>query len=349
MATETAVVAPAPQFPPATALPDPFAGLEASTSRAPETFLQLVWKRFRKNKAAVASMWVLLALFLICFPGAVLFVAPEQAVIPNHDGYPVKPSVIAPFDTDDAAFNERIRDYLEKRPLPFALGLASHPFGTDSLGRDYLSRCLYGGRISLTVGFVAVAIAVSIGTLLGASAGFFGGITDSAISRFTEIMLSFPTFFLIITIQAVLSPNIYNVMAVIGFTSWMGVSRLVRGQVLAQKEEEYIQASRASGAGIPRILLRHLIPNSVGPIVVAATLAIPGAILTESALSYFGMGVQPPMPSWGNMVSDAREWVITRGAERWWLITYPGLLIAITVIAFNFLGEGLRDALDPRA
>ena len=329
---------------------DPFAGLEQANTLAPESFQQLVVRRFKKNKAAVVSFWILLLLFVLCFPGALLFVSPDQPTIPRHKGQPLPPGVASWAEApNDPGFMETSERFAKERKLPMALGLQNHLWGTDELGRDYLSRCLYGGRISLTVGFVAVAIAVSIGTLLGAAAGFFGGTVDGAISRFTEVMLSFPTFFLIITIQASLSPNIFNVMAVIGITSWMGVSRLVRGQVLAQKEEEYIQASRASGAGLTRILLRHLIPNSVGPIIVAATLAIPAAILTESALSYFGMGVQPPMPSWGNMVSDAQKWVVTRGMGMWWLVTYPGLLIAMTVIAFNFLGEGLRDALDPRS
>lgn len=341
----TAAAIPMPS-PPA----DPFARIEQIALGRRESFGQLIWRRFCKNRAAVVSSWILVFLFVICFPGALLFVPPEQTTIPHHNGFPVAPG---PVDFskahEDVSFMNKLVQFQESRKVPIALGLRTHPWGTDELGRDYLARCLYGGRISLTVGFVAVAIAVSIGTLLGALAGFFSGFVDSLISRFTEIMLSFPTFFLIITIQAALSPNIFNVMVVIGFTSWMGVSRLVRGQVLALKEEEYIQASRASGAGISRILLRHLIPNSVGPIIVAATLAIPGAILTESALSYFGMGVQPPMPSWGNMVADAQKWVITRGLTMWWLATYPGLLIAITVIAFNFLGEGLRDALDPRS
>jgi len=342
-----------PGAPPPAPVADPFAGLERANTLAPESFMQLVVRRFRKNKAAVVSYWILVFLFVACFPVYYLFVPFDAQLIPHGNGEPQKPGFY-PTDTGgtDPAFESKLKLSLEQRKFKIpgiALGQQTHLWGTDKQGRDYLSRCLKGGQISLTVGFVAVGIAVTIGTLLGAIGGFFGGLPDSIISRFTEIMLSLPTFFLIITIQAVLSPNIYNVMAVIGITSWMGVSRLVRGQVLSQKEEEYIQASRASGAGLTRILLRHLIPNSIGPIIVAATLAIPSAILTESALSYFGMGVQPPTPSWGNMVADAREWVVSRGVAMWWLVTYPGMLIAITVIAFNFLGEGLRDALDPRS
>lgn len=189
-----------------------------------------------------------------------------------------------------------------------------------------------------------MGIAVFIGTIYGLFSGFFGGIVDSILMRFVDIMLSLPTFFLILTIQAILSPSIYNVMIVIGATSWMGVSRLVRGQVLSIKEQQFVEAAKAIGASNCRIIFRHILPNCFAPVIVAATLGIANAILIESALSFLGMGVQPPTPSWGNMLEDAQSYM----AEAWWLAVFPGVLIAITVLSFNFLGDGLRDALDPR-
>lgn len=220
----------------------------------------------------------------------------------------------------------------------------SHLLGTDDLGRDVLSRMLWGGRISLEVGFVAVGIATLIGILLGALAGFYGGWIDSVIMRSVDIMLSIPTIFLILAVIAILEPNIINIMIVIGFTSWMEPARLIRAEFISLKEREFVIAAHAIGAPDIRIILRHILPNGLSPILVSATMGIGGAILVESALSFLGLGVQPPTPSWGSLLSSGKDNI----EIAWWLSAFPGLAILITVLGYNLLGEGLRDALDPR-
>lgn len=219
-----------------------------------------------------------------------------------------------------------------------------HLMGTDALGRDIFSRIVYGGRISLLIGFVAVGIAVLVGLVFGSIAGYYGGRVDAVIMRFVDIMLCFPTFFLILAVIALLEPSIVTIMAVIGATGWMGVARLVRAEILTLKERDYVAASRVMGADPVWIMTRHLIPNAIGPVLVSATLGVGGAILLESALSFLGIGVQPPVPSWGNILMDGKS---TLGVA-WWLTVFPGLFILLTVLAYNLLGEGLRDALEPR-
>jgi len=242
--------------------------------------------------------------------------------------------VVAPYDPN----------YIDVKAILLQPSM-QHWMGTDGLGRDVLSRMLFGGRISLLVGLVAVGISTAIGILLGALAGFYRGWVDTCIMRIVDVMLSIPSFFLILAVIAFLTPSIINIMIVIGLTSWMGVTRLVRAEFLSLNEREFVMASRTLGAKNARLIFTHLLPNSLTPIIVSAVLGVAGAVLMESGLSFLGLGVQAPQASWGNILTDGKEYI----QFAWWLSLFPGLAILITVLGYNLLGEGLRDALDPRS
>jgi len=215
----------------------------------------------------------------------------------------------------------------------------THILGTDELGRDIFSRMLYGGRISLFVGLIAVFISISIGTIIGSISGYSGGRIDYLIMRFVDFLLALPIIFIILALQVIFKPSIINIMVVIGITSWMGVARLVRGEFLKIKNFTYVKTAKAYGISRKRIIFKKILPNAIGPIVVAATLGMAGAILTESILSYLGLGVQPPYPSWGNMLQSGQEYML----DAPWLVLVPGLSIFFTVLSLNFIGEGLRE------
>jgi len=269
------------------------------------------WYRFSKNHLAVAGSAVVVLLFAL--------------------------SILAPWISpyDPAAID--LKNILQPPS-------AQHWFGTDQLGRDVLSRMIWGAQISLKVGFVSTGIAIFIGTILGAVAGYYGRWVDAVIMRFVDIMLCFPTFFLILAVIAFLEPSIWNIMIIIGATGWMGITRLVRADFISLKERDFVQAARVIGASDARIIFIHVLPNCMASVLVAATLGVAGAILTESALSFLGIGVQPPTPSWGNILTAGKDNIDIA----WWLSLYPGLAILVTVLGYNMLGEGIRDSLDPR-
>jgi len=274
-------------------------------------FRQIFWNRFRANRFAMAGALLIVFLFLVSL------LAP----------------FIAPYGPDELDLYHVL--------MPPS---AAHWFGTDDLGRDVLTRIIYGARISLKVGFVAVGIAVAIGTVIGLVSGYYSGHLDSILMRVVDIMLCFPTFFLILAVIAFLEQSIWYIMIIIGLTGWMGVARLVRAEVLSLRERDYVMAVRALGANDTRIIFRHILPNALSPVLVSATLGVAGAILTESALSFLGIGVPPPTPSWGNILTAGKEYI----EFAWWLTLYPGLAITVTVLAYYLVGEGIRDALDPR-
>lgn len=225
-----------------------------------------------------------------------------------------------------------------------APGDQGYPLGSDELGRDVLSRLLFAGRISLSVGFVAMLVTVSIGTLVGLTSGYFGGMVDTVLMRVTDALMCFPTIFLLLVLASFVGPSLLSITIIIGVTAWMELARILRNQTLALRERDYVHAAIALGADHRRIIFRHLLPNSLAPIMVSATLNIANAVLLESYISYLGYGIQPPDASWGNMLNKAQSYF----NDAPWVAIFPGLVITLTVVSFNFIGDGLRDALDPR-
>ena len=273
------------------------------------------WRRFRRHKLALASAVLMFLLIIVAFP-----LAPVVAPIHPHK--------------------------IEIREIGLAPGEEGHLLGTDLTGRDIWSRVVYGGRVSMSVGIVAVSLYITIGTILGSVSGYYGGSVDAVIMRITDTVMAFPILIILIALVSILGPGIFNSMLAIGLIGWTGVTRLVRSLILSIRETDYIMAAHAVGVDEKWIIMRHILPNVVAPITVAASFGIAGAILTEAGLSFLGLGVQVPTPSWGNMLNEAQNIQIIENMPWYWVP--PGLMITVCVLAINFIGDGLRDALDPR-
>lgn len=273
--------------------------------------VRLALERFAANRLAVASVVVLVFLVFLVVLGP----------------------IVSPYDPERTNLN-----------LIHLTPSLAHPMGTDSLGRDLATRIMFGGRVSLSVGLLSMTVAITLGVVIGGLAGFYGGIVDTVLMRFVDMMLSFPRLFLLILFSVFLGGHFLTIVLLVGGLSWMTVSRLVRAAFLSLKERPFVEAARSLGVSDRRIMLRHMLPNALAPIVVAATLGIATAIIAESTLSFLGLGIQPPTPSWGNMLKDAQ----TDLAVAPWTAIFPGLAIFLTVVAINFIGDGLRDALDPQ-
>jgi peptide/nickel transport system permease protein len=296
-------------------------------TRKPESLFRITVRRFTHHRMAVFGVLLLSAVVLYCVAGA-FFISEAEGN---------KVDVTNRFEPPNA----------------------EHPFGTDEVGRDVLARTIYGGQISLMIGITSVLISISLGTVVGLVAGYFGGWVDAVLMRVVEALLAIPTLILLLILQRVLIGNtatvnilgrelsvtVIAIVVIIGVTGWMGLSRIVRSLVLSLKEQEFVLAARTLGASNRRIIFMHILPNTIAPIVVSATLAVGGAIVIETALGFLGFGVQPPTATWGNILSRARDQI----DEVWWLWMTPGVLIMLTVLAINFIGDGLRDAFDPRS
>jgi len=309
---------------------------EAEQLAPAETPFQQVWRTFRKDRLALAGLYVLAGLLLLALVGKLLT---EWWIVFDPTTVRLPDKLRPPFSTPSPQ--------LLAAQLP-TWGI--YPFGTDELGRNVFARMLQGSFVSLSVGFVAVSISLLIGVTLGGLAGFYGQrkwgpfSVDGLIMRFTDVVLCFPTFFLILTVVALLPPSIYNIMIVIGMTSWMGTARFVRAEFLSLRERDFVIAAQALGLPEWRIIFRHMVPNALSPVLVSASIDVAYAILTESALSFLGFGVRPPFATWGNILADGRTFIF----DAPWLFAIPGTAILIVVLAFNLVGEGLRDAMNPK-
>ena len=277
---------------------------------------QDAWARFRRNPLAVAGAVLVIFLVLVAFLSPLLV---HFGIIIN----PIKQEV----------------EHIEAGPGQFG-----HPFGTDELGRDTLSRLMYGSRISLSVGILVQGIILPIGLAIGLTAGYFGGRIDNLLMRITDIWYAFPDLIFVLVLVSVFGPSLLSIFGAIALVNWVNLARLVRGQVLAIKEKEYIEAARSSGSPPIKLILKHLLPNALGPIIVTVVFGIPQAIFLEAALSFLGVGIQPPTPTWGQMVFDGYEAIYANPTS----VVFPALAIGFTLLAFSFIGDGLRDALDPR-
>lgn len=330
--------------------------------RMSRSYWQMVRRLFWKRRLNRMAAYVIAGIFVLA--GTADFLASDKPILLSLDGETyILPNVFDPpelriYDNQRLVEAMNEGDWWIPPLVPYGYNthdLASileppsweHMLGTDPSGRDVLARVIHGTRVSLAVGFVAVAILVSLGVLLGSIAGYYGGWIDGVIMRVVEVFLSIPTFLLIVTMLSVIAPggwgSVVAMMVVIGLTRWTDVARLIRGEILRVKTQEYVLASRALGGSDARIIFRHIVPNAISPVLVTATFAVAAAILIEGALSFLGFGIPPDMASWGGVLSEAR-----RHVNAWWLAIFPGVAIFVTVTAYNLLGEGLRDAIDPK-
>ncbi|MCG1020105.1 oligopeptide ABC transporter permease [Sutcliffiella horikoshii] len=287
--------------------------LNPNVKKNPDTLTKITINKFMKNKLAVIGAVMLFIIITL--------------------------ALLAPWITQ---FEPQKQSLLNKLQSPGG----EHWLGTDRFGRDVFSRILFGARISLLVGFASVAGSITIGTVIGAVAGYFGGKVDAVLMRIVDVIISIPTIFLLITLVTIFQPGVDKLILIFALTGWTFTARLVRGEFLSLRSREFVLASKTIGTRSHTIIFSHILPNAMGPIIVSATLGVGGVILAESALSYLGLGIQPPTPSWGNMLQDAQNFTIM--LKHWWYPLFPGLMILITVLSFNFVGDGLRDALDPK-
>jgi peptide/nickel transport system permease protein len=322
-----------------------------------ESFFDIFIYRFKNNKLGMFSLFVIIALIFMGLFAP--FLANDAPVMMVHNGKVTFPGL---FDYPEfRAVNWKNKDFTPDfviwplhRQSPVKTNLRNrlqtpswqHPCGTDDNGIDVLARIIWGTRISISIGIVSAVITLLIGTIIGAVAGFFGGWVDAVISRIIEVMMCFPTFFLILAVIAFLPPNIYTIMVVIGLTTWTGIARLVRGEVFKVKSLDYVKSAKINGLTNTKIIFKHILPNSITPALISATFNVSGAILVESSLSFLGFGVQPPTPSWGAIIEVAKRYVMSEIGN--WLALFPAIAIFITVTAYNLLGQSIRDAADPK-
>ncbi|MCI0529232.1 MAG: ABC transporter permease [Nitrospira sp.] len=316
--------------------PQPVIGSRLEPTAPPETLLKEAWQIFKKDRVAMASLVILILLLLAAIVGKTLT---EWTHIFDPNTVRLMDKLLPPLSPTS-----------ELLPAQDKPTYGMYLLGTDEFGRDVFARMLQGSLVSLSIGFVAVGIATSIGILLGGLSGFYGNVrlglmtVDTLIMRFTDVMLCFPTFFLILTVVALLPPSIYNIMIIIGITSWMGTARFVRAEFLALREQDFVVAAKALGLPEWRIIFLHMVPNALAPVLVTVTISVADAILTESVLSFLGFGVRPPYATWGNILSDGKGYIF----DAPWLFFIPGIAILIVVLAFNLVGETMREALNPK-